>query len=113
MALVGMFAMTTQAEENVQATEKSAAEQHQEAIAAQTQRWIEETRNGVPSKERMDEIIASNVKAIRAHNKTQKKHIASLLRGFFIDKYIFLLYIKIKKEKVCHYHIISQITHYR
>ena len=65
IALVGMFAMTTQAEENVQATEKSAAEQHQEAIAAQTQRWIEETRNGVPSKERMEEIIASNRRIIQ------------------------------------------------
>ncbi|MBO7258170.1 MAG: hypothetical protein J6V11_04440 [Alphaproteobacteria bacterium] len=65
IALVGMFAMTAQAEENVQATEKSAAEQHKEAIAAQTQRWIEETRNGVPSKERMEEIIASNRRIIQ------------------------------------------------
>lgn len=57
IALAGVFAMTTAAE---QAPQKSAVERHNEAIAAQTQRWIDETKNGVPSKERMEQIIASN-----------------------------------------------------
>ena len=65
IALAGVFAMATQAEENTRPAEKSAAEQHMEAIAAQTARWIEETRNGAPSKERMEEIIASNRRIIQ------------------------------------------------
>lgn len=65
IVLAGVFAMVAQAEENTQPTEKSAAEQHKEAIASQTERWIEETRNGVPSKERMEEIIAANRRIIQ------------------------------------------------
>ncbi len=64
--LAGVFAMAAQADqENAQSTEKSAAEQHAEAIARQTQRWMEETKNGAPSKERMEQIIVENRKIIQ------------------------------------------------
>lgn len=65
IALAGVFAMAAQAEENTQQSQKSAAEQHKEAIEAQTHRWIEETRNGVPSQERIEEIVAANRRIIQ------------------------------------------------
>ncbi len=65
IVLVGVFAMVAQAKENSQPAQKSAAEQHKEAIAAQTERWMKETKNGAPSKERMEEIIAANRRIIQ------------------------------------------------
>ncbi len=66
IALAGVFAMAANADqEQTQPIQKSAAEQHDEAIARQTQRWMEETKNGAPSKERMEQIIAENRKIIQ------------------------------------------------
>lgn len=66
IALASIFAMAANAEqENTKSTPKSAAEQHREAIDRQTQRWMEETKNGTPSHERMEQIIAENRKIIQ------------------------------------------------
>ena len=66
IALAGIFAMAANAEqENSQPSQKSASELHKEAIARQTQRWMEETKNGAPSQERMEQIIAENRKIIQ------------------------------------------------
>ena len=60
IALATVFSMVASGEQNTQHPQKSAAEQHKEAIAEQTRRWIEETKNGTPSQERIEQIIAEN-----------------------------------------------------
>ncbi|MBR5129850.1 MAG: hypothetical protein IKV03_01310 [Alphaproteobacteria bacterium] len=53
------------ANEQEQQSQKSAIEQHNEAIEAQTQRWIDETKMGVPSQERIEELVAANRRIIQ------------------------------------------------
>ena len=53
------------ANEQEQPAQKSAAEQHKEAIEAQMQRWLEVTKEGVPSQQRMEELIAANRRIIQ------------------------------------------------
>ena len=60
-AILGVAA----ANEQEQPAQKSAAEQHKEAIEAQMQRWIEATKDGTPSQERMDELVAANRRIIQ------------------------------------------------
>lgn len=65
IALASIFTMVANAEHAEQQPQKSAMEQHEEAIEAQTKRWMEATKDGVPSQERMAEIIASNRRIIQ------------------------------------------------
>ena len=53
------------ANEQEQPVQKSAAEQHKDAIEAQMQRWLEATKDGTPSQERMEELIAANRRIIQ------------------------------------------------
>ena len=53
------------ANEQAQPVQKSAAEQHKEAIEAQMQRWLEATKNGTPSQERIEELVAANRRIIQ------------------------------------------------
>lgn len=53
------------ANEQEQPAQKSAAEQHRDAIEAQTQRWVEATKDGTPSQERIEELVAANRRIIQ------------------------------------------------
>ena len=57
--------MVANAEQTEQQAQKSAIEQHNEAIAAQTRRWMEATTNGAPSEAYMQELIAANRRIIQ------------------------------------------------
>lgn len=62
MKMIGLVAVlgSTVFADQQNTEQKSATEKHKEAIAEQTQRWILETKEGAPSQERMEQIIAEN-----------------------------------------------------
>lgn len=64
IALASILGIAT-ATEQEQPTQKSAAEQHKDAIEAQMQRWLEATKNGTPSQERIEELVAANRRIIQ------------------------------------------------